>query len=151
MVTNTQRYWLRELWHVSGFLVLQKGMDFYLWIVLSLASAVWKRKKNITSSHSGKMQSLPVPLFPTLNLPSTNPRCHHTLLGQIHRSTCAWARCLPSVALQGPQCCCPCPACASAGARGQAPRWMAVECWLLHVDPWGPPALAHHRQVCFHD
>ena len=96
-----------------------------------------KKKKKITSSHSGKMQSLPVPLFPTLNLPSTNPSCHHTLLGQIPPIYMFLGKVVPSVALQGRQCCSPCPACAPAGAGDRLPD---QRLWSDDTSMWTPGA-----------
>ena len=72
VVTNTQRYWLRVVickW-ISCF-AERNGL-------LPLNSAFFglcclKKKKKITSSHSGKMQSLRVSLFPTLHQPKMPP------------------------------------------------------------------------------
>ena len=137
MVTNTQRYWLRKLWYVSGFLVSQKGMDFYLWIVLSLASAVWKRKKKspllILERCSRFLSPYSLPLtYPPPTQAATTPSW-----AKFHRSTCSLAKCVPSVALQGRQCCSPCPACAPAGAGDRLPD---QRLWSDDTSMWTPGA-----------
>jgi len=86
-----------------------------------------KKKKKITSSHSGKMQLLPVPLFPTLNLPSTNPRCQHTLLGQIPPIYMFLGKVRALRGPPRPPVLLPLPSVFTCRGWGQAPRSMAVE------------------------
>lgn len=94
------------------------------------------------------------PLFPhpepNLCQPKTPPRPR---MPQSTLSTCPLAKCLPSLALQGPEAIPPPPVCAPAGPQlqGQVPRSTAVERLHLHADSRGPTALAHQREVCFRD
>lgn len=150
MVTNTQRYWLRKLWYVSGFLVSQKGMDFYLWIVLSLASAVWKRKKKspllILERCSRFLSPYSLPLtYPPPTQAATTPSW-----AKFHRSTCSLAKWCPPWASKAASAA---PLAQRVHLQGPGTGSQINGCGVTTppCGPRGPPALAHHSQVCFHD
>jgi len=132
--------WLRKLWYVSGFLVSQKGMDFYLWIVLSLASAVWKRKKKSPLLILERCSYFLSPYSLPLTYPPPTQDASTPSWARFHRSTCSLAKCVPSVALQGLQCCSPCPACSPAGAGDRLPdQWL----WSDDTSMWTPGGLQY--------